>query len=184
MKNKKLIFIISGIVLAIILIVVGVFYYFNSKSYVAKVGSEEITTTEYSFFLGTVKSQMEQTVQSQGADVSTFWNSTLDGGKDAKQVAKEKALDEAQRFKIQLIKAKESGLKLSSTEKSDILKKIDDQVKQIGNTQVDTQLKQTYGITLKQYKDIIVDLNLVGKYEKQEEDKRAEAFCNICCPRV
>jgi len=170
MNKKKLIFIISGIVLAIALIVVGTFAYLNSKSYVAKVGSEKVTTSEYNFFLGTVKSQMEQTVQSQGADLTAFWSSKIDG-KDAKEVAKTKALDEVQKFKIQLIKAKESGLKIDSTEKTDIIKKIDDQVKSIGSSQVDTQLKQTYGITLQQYKSIILDLNLVGKYSKQEEDK-------------
>lgn len=170
MKNKKLIFILSGIVLAIALIVVGTFYYFDSKGYVAKVGGEKITTTEYNFFLGSIKMNMEQTVQTQGADLTTFWNSKIDG-KDAKEVAKTKALDEAQKFKIQLIKAKEAGLKLEAADKTKILSSIDDQVKQLGNTEVDNQLKQTYGITLQQYKDIILDLNLVGKYADQEEKK-------------
>lgn len=170
MRNKKLIYILSGIVLAIVLIVVGVFAYFDSRSYVAKVGGEKITTAEYNFFLGTVKSQMEQTVQSQGTDLNTFWNSKIDG-KDAKEVAKTKALEEAQKYKIQEIKAKESGLKLEANEKSDIIKSIDDQVKQLGSSEVDAQLKQIYGINLKEYKDIILDLNLVGKYSKQEEDK-------------
>lgn len=170
MKNKKLIFILSGIVLAIALIVFGTVTYFNSKGYVAKVGSEKITTTEYNFFLGSIKMNMEQTVQAQGADLTTFWNSKIDG-KDAKEVAKTKALDEAQKFKIQLIKAKESGLKLEAADKTKIITSIDDQVKQLGNTEVENQLKQTYGITLKQYKDIILDLNLVGKYADQEENK-------------
>jgi len=170
MKNKKLVYILSGIVLAIVLVVVGIYVYNDSRSYVAKVGGEKITTSEYNFFLGTVKSQMEQTVQSQGADIKTFWDSKLEG-KDAREVAKTKALEEAQRFKLQLIKAKEAGVKLETTEKANINKSIDDQVKSISSTEVDNQLKQMYGITLKQYTAIILDLNLVGKYSSQEEQK-------------
>jgi len=168
--NKKLIYICAGIVLAIALVVAGVLVYNDSKSYVAKVGGEKITVGEYNFFLATVKNEMEQTVQQQGADVKTFWDSKLDG-KDAKEVAKTKALEEAQRFKIQLIKAKEAGVKLETTEKDQITKNIDQQVQQIGKTEIDSQLKQVYGINLTQYKAIIMDLNLVGKYTNQEEQK-------------
>lgn len=170
MNNKKLVYILASIVLAIALIVVGTLVYFNSKGYVAKVGGEKITTAEYNFFLTTVKSQMEQTVQQQGADLNTFWDSKLDG-QDAKEVAKTKALEEAHRFKIQLMKAKETGMKLEKEEKDNIYASLDNQINSIGKSQVETQLKQYYGITLSEYKAIVLDLNLVGKYSNQEEEK-------------
>lgn len=168
--NRKLIYICVGFVLAIALAVAGVLYYNDSRSYVAKVGGEKITVGEYNFFLASIKNQMEQTVTQQGVDTKTFWDSKIEG-KDAKEVAKTRALDEAQRYKIQYMKAKEAGLKLEAADITQINSNIDSQVKQYGKTEIENQLKQVYGITLNQYKTIIMDLNLVSKYTNQEEQK-------------
>lgn len=169
--NKKLIYGIGGVVLVAVLAIAGIVYWNSSSNYVAKVGDQKISESEYRFFLGNVKSEMESTVQTNGEDVKTFWNSKIDG-KDAKEVAKTKALEEAQKVMIQLSKAKETGVKLEKAEEDSIKKNLDDRITQMGgNTEVDKQLKQAYGITIDDYKSIIVRLNLAAKYANEEQKK-------------
>lgn len=169
MKNKA-IYIIAAVVLIIAVAIGGTVYWTSANSYVAKVGGEKITKAEYNFFLNSVKAQMEQEVQATGGDVKAFWNSKV-GGEDAKEVAKNKALEEAQKIKIQMIKAKENNVTLTKEEADGIAKNIDDQVKQIGKVEADKQLKEMYNITVSEYKAIAKEMTLVQKYSSQEQQK-------------
>ncbi len=169
MRNKVLL-IIAAIVLVAVIGIGGAVYWSSSNDYVAKVGGEKITKAEYNFFLGSIKNEMEQTVSASGGDTNAFWNSKIDGV-DAKEKAKTRALEEAQSYKIQQIKAKENNVKLEKTEVDNINKSIDEQVKTMGRMEADKQLKQLYGITVNQYKTIARDLTLVQKYTSQEQQK-------------
>lgn len=169
MKNKVLL-IIAAVVLVAALGIGGAVYWSSSNNYVATVGGEKITKAEYNFFLGSIKNEMEQTVTTSGGDTNAFWNSKIDGV-DAKEKAKTRALEEAQSYKIQQIKAKENNVKLEKTEVDSINKSIDDSVKSMGRAEAEKQLKQLYGITVNEYKTIARDLTLVQKYMSQEQQK-------------
>lgn len=82
---------------------------------IATVGENEITEAEYKYYLEMVKQQMiSEAGQDAGED---FWKSEIDG-KKASDVAKERAMDEAVRTTIAVVKANELGLSLTSDELS------------------------------------------------------------------
>ena len=169
MKNKG-IYIITAVVVVIALAIGGTVYWTGANNYVAKVGEQKITKAEYNFFLNTVKAQMEQEVQTTGGDVKAFWNSKV-GGEDAREVAKNKALEEAQKFEIQMIKAKENNITLTKEEATGVTKSIDDQVKQIGKVEADKQLKEMYNITVNDYKQLAKDMTLISKFVEEQMKK-------------
>ncbi len=171
---KKKILIIAAIVVAISVIGGGGYYLWSSSNnYVAQINGEKISKAEYNFFLELTRSDMEQTVSMTGGDVAAFWNSKIDG-EDAKVVAKNKALEEAQKFKIQQIKAKESNIQFTKEEKDNLENTFSQQVKQYGRTEMEKQIKDTYNMTLSQYKDIFMDASLISKFA-DEEIKKMEA---------
>lgn len=78
---------------------------------IATVGENKITEAEYKYYLEVVKSQM---LTENGAG-EEFWDTEIDG-KKASEVAKERAMDEAIRAEIAVVKAAEAGITLSEEE--------------------------------------------------------------------
>lgn len=166
---KKVLYIIIAIVLVAALGIGGAVYWTNANNYVAKVGQEKITKAEYNFFLSSIKNQMETLA---GQDVAAFWNSKFEG-QDAREYAKNKALEETHNFKIQLIKAKENGISLTKEEENTINSNIDEQVKQIGGrVKADEELKGMYNINVREYKAIARDITIVQKFISDQQEKK------------
>ena len=84
---------------------------------VASVNGEKITVGEYEFLLRGTKAQMEQ--EANLDNVESLWEMEIEG-KNAIDVAKEKALEEAVINKIELQKAKEMGISLTADDKENI----------------------------------------------------------------
>lgn len=80
---------------------------------IATVGENEVTEAEYKYYLEIVKSQM-LTENNAGEE---FWDTEIDG-KKASEVAKERAMEEAIRAEIAVVKAAEAGITLSEEELS------------------------------------------------------------------
>jgi foldase protein PrsA len=89
-----------------------------SNSYIATVGSEKVTVPEFNFFLKQVKSTMlyDAGVQEGTPEAETYWSTTRFEGEDAIVYAKKRALEQAKELKVQLIVAKERGIKLEKNE--------------------------------------------------------------------
>ncbi len=144
----------------------------NSQTdYVAMVGKEKITVSEYRFFLSNVKSSIEQAVGISQEEEKSFWAGKL-GGTSVEEYAKEQALSKIQEFKIQLIKAKESGIKLEAGDEQAITTYINTLIYNLnGKTAADKTIKSTYGINLDEFKTIYCESRLVDKFIAAEKGK-------------
>ncbi len=171
--KKKIIAIAS--VLVLILGAVGWLFYINATNYVATIKGEKITTDEFNFFLGSTKIEMESNANVERRSESAlkaFWDTKIEGT-DAREFAKQQALDSAKDYKIQLLKAKERGLELDKGELEDT-KATFDQIKlQMsssygGDAKGEEEFKKTYNISYEKYEKILKNLRLVYKYVEEE----------------
>jgi len=167
--RKGILFLIS-IVIIVSAIIGGSIYYYSSTSYVAEVNKEKITKIEYNFFFSQVISQMEKTAKVTDENSrNAFWDSIIEG-QNAKNVAKDTALEKAKEFKIQFIKAKEKNLVLDESDLTKINTSIDDNVKKAGGeANANQEFLKVYRISFEDYKGILKDLMLVYKYIQEEQ---------------
>jgi len=98
---------------------------------------------------------MENDAQLQDqASKEAFWDSKIEGV-DAKELAKQKALDSCKEFKIQLLKARERGLFLNDKDMQEIENSITtllNQMAQFDQAAKNTGVEDTYGVTIQEYK--------------------------------
>lgn len=159
---------------ALLVIAVGLIVYFNySGSYVATVGSEKVSVSEYNFFLKQSKDAMLNEAQAAdpNIDPNTFWNTKING-ENALELAKKKALDSARELKIQVIKAKDQKIALEKQDNENIENSIKSIITQSGNDkkQADATFKAQYGISLDEFKEIYKEFILREKlYQKESE---------------
>ncbi len=164
---------IIGIIAAILVVaVIAVVVIFSmSSGDVGKVGELSITKQEY---LVLSKFNMNSFLQStQSQDPTKFdWNQKYQGS-TAKEQIKKSTLDSIQEIKIQLIKAKEAGVKLDKTDLENIDKAIDQRIQNAGGSRAEAekQLKNDYGVSLADYKEVYKELVLSQKYIESERNK-------------
>lgn len=174
------------IALAIIVVIaVGLVIYFNvANGYVGAVGSEKIGKGEFKYYLEVEKQNMFASAQNVDPNLTpdTFWKTKI-SGENAIDVAKKKVVDNLKEIKIQLIKAKENKISLSSDE----LKSIDDGIKTniidsmgSGNKiQANTNLQKQYGFTIDDLRNAQIENYTVQKYLSSEISKVTVADADI-----
>lgn len=168
-KKRAIISIASLLVLALL---VGYFLYSNATSYVAIINGEKITEAEYRFFLYSEKRVMEANKSQE--EIDALWNSKIDGV-DATEVVKQNALENAKKYKIQYFKAQELGLFLNDNDYNSIEKSIDTLLGQMTGfdgtrKQAEKSFKEWFGISVKQYRDILEKLQLGYKFGLKEQE--------------
>lgn len=164
---------IIGIIAAILVVaVIAVVVIFSmSSGDVGKVGDLSITKQEYLVLSKFNMNSFLQNAQSQ--DSTKFdWNQKYQGS-TAKEQIKKATLDSIQEIKIQLIKAKEAGIKLEKADLDNIDKAIDQRIQNAGGSRAEAekQLKNDYGVSLADYKEVYKELVLSQKYIESEKNK-------------
>jgi foldase protein PrsA len=147
----------------------------SKPEYVAKIGNDSITKQEYAYFLSYEKQriivQAEQSGNlAKGADeeaLKKFWQTSM-GETDNFGAAKEKALDYAQEFKIQLIKAKEKKITVDKSEIESMNKGLDDWI--ATNKITPEKFKEMHGLNVDEFKKVYESVALVSKYAKGEQE--------------
>lgn len=185
-KKTVPVFVKYGLIaLAIIVAVIaGVLIYFNiAGSYVATVDGEKIRTGEFKYYLSMYKDNMLTQAKATDPNINetTFWN-TIIGGDTAIEYAKKTTLNSLRDMKIQLIKAKENKITLTSSELSAIDKNIQDSIiSQMGGTKIkaNAQMKSQYGITIDDVRNMQIQVRLVQKYMSAETNKIKVAVSDI-----
>ncbi len=168
-KKKKRIktIVFSGIALILVLAVLATVWYIKEGSYVGKVGKTEITKDVYTYFLNdyarTIENQQSLTSTS---DITSFWaqGSSTTSKDTYETLAKTNTLERVQNFMILLEEASKT-MTLNATEKKDIdtyFKNIITSLKT--KAKADAKIKENYGVTYDQYKEIYTDQQLVSKY--------------------
>lgn len=138
------------------------------EDYVAKVGAEKITKSEYNFFL----KNSESKIQSLFGNSAVDWTTKI-SNMTAAEYAKQMALDGAVDLKIQVMKAKDAKMSLTKKEIDDLNTNIDASIKNLGTTGIDQEkaLKAQTGVTAAQLKSIYKDITLMQNYAKDIQSK-------------
>lgn len=182
-KKKKIITLIAIFIGLFVTIFLVIMY---MTSFVGTVNGEKISSAEYSFFLSSVKAEMEKLAKvGESAEAKkAFWDSKIER-KSPRDVAQERALERLREIKIEMIKAKDKGITLSDTE----IKEIKDALTQrIGEMGGDIKAKEIvlkdYGVSLKEYEAIYRELRIVYNFMKLEQvnikvsDESAQKYYN------
>jgi foldase protein PrsA len=175
-KKKTPIGLIIGIVAAVVIIAVGGVVFALKPwagDYVAKVGDLTISKQEYMVFSKFNKDDFLKNNQITETADKYKWTTTKVDGEIAEEKVRKNTLESIQEIKIQIIKAKEAGIKLTDEE----LKQIDDTMNKQGDIkQTEKAIKETYGITLAEYKEVYKDFALAQKfYTEQQKNSKLKA---------
>ena len=158
---------IIGLVVAAVIIIAAVVLFILQpwSSSVATVDNLKITSYEYKFFSKFNMNQFLQSVESDPTVDKYDWN-TKKGTETAKDSVKKSTLEQIQEFKIQIIKAKEAGLKLETEDLKSVDEAIDQQITQYGSRNAaEEAVKSGYGVSLSELKEIYKSLTLAQKYQ-------------------
>ncbi len=157
---------IIGLVVAAVLVIAAVILFILQpwSSSVATVDNLKITSYEYKFFSKFNMNQFLLSVDSNNTD-KYDWN-TKKGTETAKDSVKKSTLEQIQELKIQIIKAKEAGLKLETEDLKSVDEAIDQLISQYGSRNAaEEAVKSGYGVTLSEYKEIYKSFTLAQKYQ-------------------
>lgn len=188
-KNKKVeekkaipIFVKFGVIALVIIaaLVGGMFIWFNAANgYAARIGNEKISVNEYKFYLTIQKENMLYQAQTldPNLDEASFWNTKYEG-ETTLDIAKKSALEGIRDVKIQLAKAKESKISLTSEE----MKNIDDGIKtnyidpeQYGSgnrVKANKFFMDKYGFGIDDLKNAQVENAIVQKFQAKVNGER------------
>lgn len=164
---------ILAVILAVILIAAAAGYFlWESRSYVAKVGKWKIKNYEYTFFL---RAQKRTTESKAGANneaaVRALWKTPVDG-EDPVAIVMNQALENAKEFKIQLIKAEQEKFRLSDKERREVMDYLNNTLKNPDNV---NYVKNGLGLTVAQFRDMMLKSELVGSYSYSYMQKNRDA---------
>lgn len=150
------------IVLIAVVIAAGVLcYIWDSESYVAKVGGQKIKKYEYVFFLSTQKRVTESEAGVTDEEGKReLWETPVDG-EDPVVIVMNQALENAKEFKVQLIKAREAKFKLTDEERKEINQYLKNWLQ---NEENRNYVINDLGITIPQFKDIMVKSRIVSRF--------------------
>ncbi|MDR0405875.1 MAG: peptidylprolyl isomerase [Clostridiales bacterium] len=161
----------------------------SKNASIALVNGEKITKEEFSYFLTSVKAQIEseQGNGSPAALAEDFWETVEIDGQKVIETAKEKALEEVVKVKVARQKAVEAGVKITSAQREDINNRIGKLIASYGKDGVDAYLGQ-YGLnqTLfeKQLEDSFYRQNLTEQLTESVSETDAKAFFDSKVARV
>jgi len=163
LKIKRITGIVAGILIMALFSACSIT---NEVKVVATVNNEEITMEDFNYYLSSVKAQMEYEASQDGqTDMDKFWKTEIEG-KKAVDIAKEKALEEAVKYKVQVLKAKELGLTVDENDEKQIKEQKDNMIKNIGSRKgYDETLKQ-YGLNDAKFTEMMRGQVLIGKLQQ------------------
>jgi len=142
----------------------------TDESAVATVNGEKIAKSEFALYFNSIQGTMlsEAGVNTQdAAAINAFWANTEIDGKKAADVARERALEEAVKIVVKTQKAKEMGVALTSSEKSELNRQIGSMVTQLGGKANYEKYLKTLGMTDASYKKYMEQNTLAYKLDQQ-----------------
>lgn len=173
LKNR-LTLILVAVVVVIALAITGGIIWYNSTNYVATVNGEKITKTEYTYFLTGVKANLETNLLNEGAlktgdeaELKKYWQTEdkIDN-KKPQDWLRDKAIEAAEEYKMELIKAKEANTVLKSEDWKKMETQINDYVKNEFGVGVKGKnaFEDKYGVTVTEFKAIYKNQLLINTY--------------------
>lgn len=153
------------ITIAIIIVIAVAYFVIDSRSYLATVNDNRIAIYEYKFLLNqqVLKTESEEGITEKHAE---FWMST-EGGRNYWETAKTEALNASKDYMIQLIKAREIGMTIDATIKSEVNQILKQAQGQASEADFANYVKTQSLVTLDQYRKILENAKLIERFETQ-----------------
>lgn len=165
------------VAVAIAVVILINVYYAYTANYVCDIGGEKVTKKEFLFILSEVKNEMlnaANEAQQGGLDaqaIESFWTTKIDG-KDASEVAKERALQSAKDLKVQLLMAKKNKIALSASEAKTFKDTVNQLITRGGGEQAVMLELMQYGISdIESFVDVLLQYKLAEKFFDVETSK-------------
>lgn len=169
MTMKKVLAIVIAV--AVISACAGYFIW-DSRSYVATVGNHRIDNHEYVFFLRAQKITTETEAGiSNEMERNALWDTPVEG-EDPKIIVMNQALENAKELKVQLIKAEQEKFKLSDENKKELLASLN---VSLANREKADYVRNTLGLTLDQFRDMMLKSELVNQFAYDFMQKNSDA---------
>ncbi len=155
------------VTIAILLVAALAYYFIDSGSFVATVDGNRISKYEYQFLLSQTQAEYEQ---KEGLNSKTeqekkeYWTKVADG-QNPWENAKRDALEASKDHMVQLIKAKEMGLKVDSDIKNEIDSFMASLKGDMTDKQFSDQIKRAYKISVNEFRKVSANLMLIDKYK-------------------
>jgi len=165
--SKRAQLIISIVLLVIILAFGALWFYNDSQSFVAKVDGKRINNDQYNYFLRMQQSVVENReglTSKTEEERKAFWSKTAVEGENPVLSVKNDALNNAKEYTIQLIKAKEAGLKVDDNIIAQAQYYIDSMITQQG-ADVFTASLLDMGISEDSYQTILQNYYLIDAFK-------------------
>lgn len=136
----------------------------SGDAVVATVYGEKITVDEFNTYLAQTKTEMEKELNPDGN--KDFWNTEAEG-KMMIDVAKDKALGELIKEKVQLQKAKETGITLSSEDQQQVTQQKRQVMDNAGGRDAYLENLSKSGYTDATFTEMLRNLMLIEKLKEQ-----------------
>ncbi len=155
------------VTIAILLVAALTYYFIDSGSFVATVDGNRISKYEYQFLLSQTQAEYEQ---KEGLNSKTeqekkeYWTKVTDG-QNPWENAKRDALEASKDHMVQLIKAKEMGLKVDSDIKNEIDSFMASLKRNLTDSKFSEQIKKAYKISVNEFRKVTANLMLIDKYK-------------------
>ncbi len=137
------------------------------ETYVAKLGTDNISKEEYNYFLSEAISMIQNYSNTYNVD----WNAKINN-MTASEYAKKLALDNIVDFKIQLSKAKAAKITLTKKETDEFNANMNSYLNTLASTAVEQEkiIKNETGFSLSQFKTFYNNANIVRKFASQTQN--------------
>lgn len=133
------------------------------NTYVAEVNGEKITKAEFAlFFMQMQNTMLEQAGVSEAEEVENFWKTTEIEGRNALDVARSQAMNDAIEVRIINQKAKELGITLDKNTLEDIDTHIGGEISQYSDREAFYRSLDKMGTTFDAYKNWITSIYLAN----------------------
>lgn len=161
----------TATILVIALAAFLIWYIADSRSYVATVAGHRIKKYEYEFFL---RQQILKSEDDWGISGKTdeekkqYWLKT-EGGQNPWEAAKNETLNTVKKYMIQLIKAKEMGITVDSSVRSEVNQTllVFQQSLGLSDSEFARWVQQSTGVTLDQYRRILENTKVNDKFRAE-----------------
>lgn len=131
---------------------------------IATVNGEKITKSEFAVFFARIQDTMlSEAGITYGEDADNFWKTTEIEGKNALDVAKERALEEAVKVAVKVQNAQELDAVLVDEELATINEQIGQQISQSGGMEAYKNEIEGFGSTVEGYEKWITNMYTVNK---------------------
>jgi len=158
----------------IVLAALAILFYWlwQKNNYVGSIGKEKVSKAEYIVFLRAQANLfLDENQVYETTGKMEFWDKEI-GGKNTKDIVRERTADKLIEFKVQLARARKAGMRLERRELEDVkdyIEQLMDSASPSKNEKErEREFVKMFGVTPREYEEVYRNVRIVRKYATQE----------------